>query len=150
MTTAVAGLAIASFLVIAIYAVDPHTQVRVNDTLQVIQTADVADANVSTYALLSNAYVTASVLQRRPFLGYGLGAHKIAHEQFIDSLPGFSELDPEFIDYNSTDAASLMLRTGSEFGLIGVLCIFWFIGRTGHAATINWLSSTSRFSHISL
>jgi hypothetical protein len=127
MTTTVAGLAAAVVFFATIYAIDPHTQVRVNDTLKVAQTSDVAGANLSTYALLSNAYVTASVLQRRPFLGYGLGAHQFAHQQFIESLPGVSELDPDFMRTNATDADSLMLRTASEFGLIGVAGILWFI-----------------------
>jgi hypothetical protein len=127
MTTAVVGLAIALFFLIAVYTADPHTQIRVNDTLKVFQTADVAGSNLSTYALLSNGYVTVSVLNKRPFLGYGLGGHKIAHKQFIDSLPGVEGADQKYLDINATDADSLMLRTASEFGMVGVLCILWFI-----------------------
>ena len=115
-----------SLLGAGLYAFEPHFRLRVDDTFKAAGELDVTGVNLSTYALLSNAYVSASVLQQNPVFGWGLGAHRFAHDLFIGDLPG-SETWGEYMETNKNDANSLLLRTASELGLIGLLAEFFFI-----------------------
>jgi len=116
-----------SITAIALYAFEPHFQIRVDDTIKAVTTVDVTGVNLSTYALLSNAFVTACILQKHPLIGYGLGGHRVAHDEFIGDLPGSDTWDQESLEYNKNDADSLLLRTASELGLLGVLAEIFFI-----------------------
>jgi O-antigen ligase len=87
--------------------------------------------------------VTYNVMQENPILGNGLGSHVISHARFIGTVPGvevFEERGME--DYNSTEAASLVLRSLSELGILGFLGILWFlfhfhVGGTSSRAAIS-------------
>jgi hypothetical protein len=109
-----------------IYGSDPHFRVRVDDTFNVFKLGDVSGANLSTFALMSNAYVTGQVLQERPLFGYGIGGHIIAHEKFVGGLTGTDTL-AEWLHLNAIDADSLLLRTGSELGIVGLILVFVFL-----------------------
>jgi hypothetical protein len=101
---------------------------RVVDTVVAIQKSDVEDANLSTFALVSNMFVTAQVFDDSPILGHGLGSHPLSHARYLEEIPGiqsFIDMDAERL--NATDAASLFLRSLSELGLVGLLGILVFI-----------------------
>lgn len=117
---------VVGLIVFVLYAGSEHFRVRVDDTLQSVSSLDVSNANLSTYALVSNAYVAVRAFQERPVFGYGLGGHSIAHAKYIDDLPGAEALG-DLADLNAQDANSLLLRTMSEFGLVGIICTFVFI-----------------------
>jgi hypothetical protein len=124
---AVAPLVIA-VLVGLFYVSSYQFSVRANDTVTSLTSNDVTDTNISTYALISNFFVTEQVLSESPILGNGLGSHVISHERFIGTIPGvenFIERGEE--NFNSTEAASLALRSLSELGIVGFLGIICFL-----------------------
>ncbi|MGC1781653.1 MAG: hypothetical protein WA708_03950 [Acidobacteriaceae bacterium] len=123
------------------YASSMHFRARVDDTVQSASTLDVGKANLSTYALVSNAYVAVRAFQERPFFGYGVGGHLVAHQKYIEDLPGV-ESAGELENLNAPDANSMLLRTLSEFGLAGVCIIAFFIVRF-------WTSGNSIYSNVS-
>jgi hypothetical protein len=130
-------------LMILAYSVSPYFRLRADDTVVALSSNDVSNANISTYALISNMIVTYNVMQENPILGNGLGSHVISHARFIGTVPGvevFEERGME--DYNSTEAASLVLRSLSELGILGFLGILWFlfhfhVGGTSSRAAIS-------------
>ena len=101
---------------------------RVDDTYLGITEGIIANegytkVNLSTYALLSNAYVTKRSLENRPFTGAGLGNYPALYEKYIPSrLKAYYALSSE-------EASSLALRLLAETGLIGFLMFCFFILR---------------------
>lgn len=110
------------------YAASPEIRMRIDDTARVATTADFAEANLSTYALLSNLYVAWSAFSENPLLGAGLGSHKFSHDRFIGQLDGLETFE-EYLEQNKQDANSLLARTLSEQGLVGIFLIFLFMWR---------------------
>lgn len=117
---------IVGVLFVAAYTSSEHFRVRFDDTVQSITALDVSKANLSTYALVSNAYIAVRAFEDRPFFGYGIGGHAVAHERYIEDLPG-AEAMGDLMNLNAPDANSLLLRTISELGLAGVGIIAFFI-----------------------
>jgi hypothetical protein len=140
------GVVLASGLVATLltgaYLISPDVRVRVDDTFGAFVNSDVSNANISTYALVSNVFVTIRVLEEHPILGNGLGSHVISSARFISDVPGEDLYEAAGWDagYNTQDADSLALRSLSELGLVGFLGILWFIfhfrvkGESGRAA----------------
>jgi len=110
------------------YFVYPDFRTRVDDTVTVIQSADLTGANLSTYALLSNMYISIESFVNNPVSGSGLGSHEKSHGLFIEDLAG-TEAFSETLTLNSKDANSLFLRVMSDMGMAGLLFIFYFIVR---------------------
>jgi hypothetical protein len=125
------------------YASSADFRMRVDDTLLAATTHDVSATNLSTYALISNAFVTQQVLKESPLLGNGLGSHPISHARFIGNIPGADAfIDRGIGDFNAPDAGSLTLRVLSELGLLGYVGVLFFIfhfrvGGRSHYATIS-------------
>jgi hypothetical protein len=113
----------------ALYSLSPDVQLRVDDTFAAVSDSDVSGTNLSTYALISNLFVTERVLEVHPVLGNGLGSHIMSNEQYIGSVPGQDLVDAAGgrSGANREDASSLTLRSLSEMGLVGFLGILWFI-----------------------
>jgi hypothetical protein len=126
------GLFLAPILVgvlfVGAYLGSEHFRVRVDDTVQSASSMDVSKANLSSFALVANAYVSIRAIQERPFFGYGVGGHLVAHGKYIQDIPGIESFG-EFAKLNAPDAASMFLRTMSEFGLAGIAIIGFFIVR---------------------
>ncbi|RKS26395.1 O-antigen ligase-like membrane protein [Flavobacterium endophyticum] len=80
--------------------------------------------NLSTYAILSNAFVAKENVSDHP-LGSGIGSHYYMHtQQYIKDL----RIPPYIIindskEINAKDACSLFLRMCSDLGIIGFLFI---------------------------
>lgn len=113
-------------LLLGAYAASPEIRMRIDDTARVAATADLAGANLSTYALLSNLWVAWSAFLEQPLVGGGLGSHRFSHEKHIGDLTGLGVLE-DYIDQNKHDANSLLVRTLSEQGLIGIIIILTFM-----------------------
>jgi hypothetical protein len=117
--------------IIGLAALSSHEfQQRLVDTVVAAQKSNVEGSNVSTYALISNMYVTGRVLEESPVLGNGLGSHPISHARYLDEIPGvreFAEINIE--QMNVYDASSLALRVLSEFGIFGMVGVLAFIWR---------------------
>jgi hypothetical protein len=119
---------VAGGLLVLAYTTSSDFRRRADDTLLAATTQDLTGANLSTYASLSNLFITKQVFQESPIIGNGLGSHPISHARFISDLPGvegFAEMGAA--DLNATEGASLALRSLSELGLIGFLGILLFI-----------------------
>ncbi len=102
-------------------------RMRVDDTLYgvmngIVKNEGYQKINLSTYALLSNAYVTKQSLQEHFFTGSGLGTYSATYDKYI---PVPLKL---FFVINNEEAGSLALRLLSETGVIGfsIFCFFLF------------------------
>ncbi len=139
----------------ALYILSPDVQLRVNDTFVALTESDVSNTNLSTYALISNMFVTGSVLEVHPMLGNGLGSHILSNQRYIEYVPGQELVDAAGgrAGANLQDASSLTLRSLSEMGIVGFLGILWFIGHfrvdgDGYRAVISSAILTVFFQKI--
>lgn len=116
-------------LAAGLYAVSPDVRLRVDDTFGALINNDVSGTNLSTFALITNMFVTERVLAVHPILGNGLGSHVLSNKKFIQDVPGIDLIEAVGWDSgaNVEDASSLTLRALSETGLLGFVGILWFI-----------------------
>jgi len=101
---------------------------RVDDTYYgitegIIANEEYTKVNLSTYALLSNAYVTKRSLEDRPLTGAGLGNYSAIYDKYIPSRL------KEYYALSNEEASSLALRLLAETGLVGFLTFCFFILR---------------------
>lgn len=114
------------------YTFSPDIKLRVDDTLSLIKSRqfDFTGLNLSTFALLSNFYVSTQVIKDSPAIGHGVGSHPISTKKYIkDVIVGANLEDMGITSANEEDANSLLLRVMSEFGLIGLFMIAYFVIR---------------------
>lgn len=99
------------------------------ESLSVFRTGKFSEAqiNISSYALLSNAYTSFNNFIDHP-LGSGLGSFKSVYEVYIKELeiPGYL-IKLKQDDINSEDANSLFLRMLSDFGIFGLVIMLYFV-----------------------
>jgi hypothetical protein len=119
------GFAAAAALV-ALFFASWNFRVRVVDTVLGLVTLNISHVNASTFALLSNAYVTIKTLLHHPLIGVGLGGYQFAYMQYIPAI-NFDLHDPNMQTLNMFDASSLFLRTTAEMGLLGIACLIGFL-----------------------
>jgi hypothetical protein len=117
---------IAVILGFVAYITLPFVKLRVDDTFNALTTLEVENVNLSSYALISNLYVSLRVFYNSPIWGNGLGSHEVSHSKYIGSLPG-SDTFEDFITLNAADGNSLFIRMLSDFGIIGILAVLFFI-----------------------
>jgi O-antigen ligase len=107
---------------------------------------------LSTYALLSNFFITVKVFKESPFFGNGLGSHQISHSKYIDKLSGvedfYNSYYERFIDLNAADANSLFLRIISEVGILGLVLVIYFLVKFYCNASNNYIISRSILIYI--
>ena len=115
-----------------VYNENELVKLRVDDTLSsfnsILNGKFKEETNLSTYAFLSNLFVTKRNIQEHP-LGSGLGSHFYMHTTIYhkDIRP------PEYIkmqrldNINAADANSLLLRIVSDFGIIGILFLIFVL-----------------------
>jgi hypothetical protein len=101
-------------------------RLRVLDTFFAVSNADISKTNLSTFAVLSNAYVTFQTFLDHPFLGVGVGGYRFQYERYIGDLSGIPK---DFLDLqvNMFDASSMFLRSLAEFGIWGPLILISFL-----------------------
>jgi hypothetical protein len=104
----------------------PLIKSRVDDTMYgvtngIIKNEGYSKVNLSTYALLSNAYVTGQSLKDNFFTGSGLGTYSVIYDKY---LPVDLKL---FYELSNKDANSLALRLLSETGIIGFSIFVFFL-----------------------
>lgn len=125
------------------YASSANVKTRVDDTFFALATQDVGGSNLSTYALISNLFVTQQVLKESPVIGNGLGSNPISHNRYIGNVSGIERfLETGAEGLNAPDASSLALRTLSELGILGFsgIAIFlyrFYVGGPGSRAAIS-------------
>ncbi len=118
------ALAITVFMAVA-YTGAPLIKMRINDTAAVL-TGRVRPerANISTFALVSNALVAHKSFIHNPIFGSGLGSHPLSYDKYIAQV-----IDPNIrkMPLCRGDSSSLFLRLISETGLLGLALFFYFI-----------------------
>jgi hypothetical protein len=83
--------------------------------------------NLSSYAFLSNTYVTKRVFLDKPF-GVGLGGYPYEYDKYYPNLkppPYLIKLKQSKI--NRTDANSLFLRLTADLGIFAFLFVLFFV-----------------------
>mgnify|MGYP003683833855 CR=1 FL=1 len=86
--------------------------------------------NLSSYALLSNIFVSKSIFIHYP-LGTGLGSYKYEYEKVYPKLsPPKYLLRQNLSKINKQDANSLFLRIWADLGIFALLIIIYFIYRS--------------------
>ena len=114
-----------SFWVYSSYA---PLRLRIDDTVRSSKNMDLSDVNLSTYALLSNFYVSTQSFKSNPILGNGIGSHTKSRELYLKNIEGIEIFEKMEMDQlNSKDAGSLFSRIMSELGVLGLCGIFYFI-----------------------
>ena len=87
---------------------------------------ELGKVNSSSFALLSNYYVTLEGFKENPIAGVGLGNYEILYNEKFRPLMGFI-LEARYGRLNSNDANSMFLRLAAETGLIGLLFFIFFV-----------------------
>ena len=120
------GSGLLCVLVSALYVGSANLRLRVDDTIIAIATQDLGGTNASTFAMLSNLYVTSQSFMAHPLTGVGIGGYANAYDTYIGNLsgPGLLYLQDNL---NRDDANSLFLRVAAELGLPGLVILFGFI-----------------------
>jgi O-antigen ligase len=121
------GFALAATAALAgLFFASANFRVRVVDTVVGIVTMNISHVNSSTFAFLSNAYVTVKTFFSNPLIGVGLGGYQFAYTKYIGAI-GSSVQDPDFLNLNMSDANSLFFRTTAEMGLLGLCALLGFL-----------------------
>lgn len=109
-----------------LYRSIPDVRLRIDDTMFAIdygfeRNNNYRNVNASTYALLSNVYVTEKSLQENFWTGNGLGTYKLTYDRFMPS-----EMT-NYLVLNREDANSMTLRLLTETGFLGFLVFMFFV-----------------------
>jgi hypothetical protein len=116
----------ATVAVIGLFFVSENFRLRVVDTALAISQMDISNVNATTFAILSNIYVTFQTFISHPLLGVGIGGYQYAYTQYIPFL-GNNLQDPGLVTLNMYDANSLFLRDAAEMGLFGLILLIGFL-----------------------
>lgn len=114
----------------ASYRYVPDIRMRVDHTIGIARgELKVANSNLSTYSLGSNAFIAYKSFKNSPLFGSGLGSHPISYDKFfpIGISKGFC--NDAYPLVNRADASALFIRLVSETGLFGIAVVFYFIFR---------------------
>jgi hypothetical protein len=117
---------LACILAGGLYVGSANFRLRANDTVRAIASQDLGHTNASTFAMLSNVYVTSQSFMAHPLTGVGIGGYGNAYDKYIGTLSG-PGLDFIQESLNRDDANSLFLRVAAELGVPGLLVLFGFI-----------------------
>jgi len=101
-------------------------RLRVVDTAMAIVKMNISAVNSSTFAILSNLYVTFKTFLSNPLIGVGLGGYQFAYTKYIGVISANVQ-DPDLITLNMFDASSLFFRTAAEMGLLGLIALIGFL-----------------------
>ncbi len=83
--------------------------------------------NISSYALLSNTYVSVTNFIQHPF-GTGLGSYTYIYDEIIKEIKIPKYIKTLKLDrINNQDADSLLLRMLSDFGVFGIVLILYIL-----------------------
>lgn len=106
--------------------ISSNFRMRILDTIFAASSADVSGINLSSFAVVSNAYVTFRTFLDHPFLGSGIGGYRFQYLRYIGDLSGIPK---DYLDQNVNmfDAGSLFLRSLAELGVFGPLVLIGFL-----------------------
>ncbi len=106
--------------------------------------------NLSTYALLSNTFITREIITHKP-LGTGLGSYLYEYDKYY----GLMKPPPYLITLkqskiNRTDANSLFLRGLSDFGVFWIFIMIFFIKKSVFLFKKNTFLRQSTFFYLAV
>jgi len=101
-------------------------RLRVVETAMAIVKMNISAVNSSTFAVLSNLYVTFKTFLSNPLIGVGIGGYQFAYTKYIGAISANVQ-DPDLITLNMFDASSLFFRTAAEMGLVGLVALIGFL-----------------------
>jgi hypothetical protein len=122
------GAVAACTLIAGLYVVSDNIRVRADEMITAIAKQDLSGAGNSTFAFLSNIYVTSQSFQAHPLTGIGIGGYVNAYEKYIGDITGAGI--PEYItsqELNRDDASSMFLRVAAELGVPGLVLLIGFL-----------------------
>ncbi len=114
-------------LVGGLYFGSTNFRLRANDTVIAAATQDLAGTNASTFALLSNVYVTSQSFLEHPWTGIGMGGFEYAYDKYIGGLTGTDISNGLSMELNREDGNSMFLRVATELGLPGLVVLLGFL-----------------------
>jgi hypothetical protein len=117
---------LASGAFVGLFYASGNFRQRVVDTFLGIVLLNLQHVNTTTYALLSNVYVTVKTFIKHPLIGVGIGGYANAYSNYA-SDPALQSDDPQAIGFNMYDASSLFLRVAAELGLVGLVALIGFL-----------------------
>jgi len=121
------AMIVISVLAFSAYSYIPEIRTRVDDTFGIATgSIEATDANLSTFSLVSNAYVAYNSFFDSPLFGHGLGSHPISYDKYVFGVIG-GDIQEEVFGINKDDASSLFLRLASETGLFGMVAVLYFV-----------------------
>jgi hypothetical protein len=127
------GAAAVCVLLAGIYVVSENVRLRADQMAIAIVKQDLSSTGATTFAFLSNIYVTAQSFKAHPLTGIGLGGYATAYDKYIDGIIGTNNIENlgrEFLDsmqLNRDDAASMFLRATAELGIPGLSVLVGFL-----------------------
>jgi O-antigen ligase len=111
---------------VALFFASANFRVRIADTAIAIAKMNFSQANASTFALLSNAYVAIQTFLDHPWIGIGIGGYQYAYMKYVPFISANSN-DPDMVNLNMFDASSMFLRATAELGLVGLVSLIGFL-----------------------
>jgi hypothetical protein len=117
------GLIAGCALMGGLYFGSQNFRARINDVARAIVAQDLSGTGSSTFAFLSNVYVTSQSFLAHPFTGVGIGGYATAYDKYIGDIHG---LGLYFLNdqLNRDDANSMILRVATELGIPGLIALF--------------------------
>ena len=108
------------------YFISTNFRMRVIDLALAMSQKNISNTNSTTFAILSNAYVSFQTFLKHPFFGVGIGGYQYQYAKYVPFL-GNNLQDSTLVTLNMYDANSLILRVIAEMGGIGLLALTGFV-----------------------
>ena len=123
-----AGLLVCAGLVAGLFFISDNFRLRATDTFFAVSNQSLAHTNGSTFAFLSNIYVTGNALADHPILGVGIGGYRSSYIAYIGDITAADEkLTTGVVGLNRDDANSLFVRVTAELGPVGLMVLLGFL-----------------------
>jgi len=131
-----AGAAAVCIVLAGLYVASGEVRQRAVEMVNAIAKQDLTSAGNTTFAFLSNVYVTSQSFKDHPFTGIGLGGYANAYDKYIQDVTGIDITNlnsnvgrdlQNSMQLNRDDAASMFLRVAAELGIPGIACLIGFL-----------------------
>ena len=124
-----AGSVAVAMLVGGLYFASFNFRLRVDDLAKAVVAQDLSGSGSSTFALLSNIYITAQSFMAHPWTGIGIGGYANAYDKYIGDVEGHGAMVTYLLslELNRDDANSMFLRVAAELGIPGLLVLLGFL-----------------------
>lgn len=121
-------------LIAAVYVASDNIRSRADEFATAVTKQELSGTGNTTFAFLSNVYVTSQSFLAHPFTGVGIGGYANAYDRYIGNVLGSDSLGNATqdlvnadLELNRDDAASMFLRVTAELGLPGIAVLLAFL-----------------------